>query len=205
MCSPYMSFKKLVQKQRSCNLDNLSLVISASKTKNEKVRKAYLKFLFEYLKYVAEKKDGIYSLIQLTFKRLVFRDSMTFSRIFPPRIVMRKYNTCIYRLLLASLCFQLIRSLQIKSNRFSSILCKRFIPTKVTLYLFRPTDAAAYNQSNTSSYQQKAFQIDSSSFSKVLKRSRWRVQKCGTEGHQFDHTKYGGYRFFYTNFQDNDS
>jgi len=43
--SPYMAFKKLVQKQRNNNLDNLSLVISASKTKNEKVRKAYLKFL----------------------------------------------------------------------------------------------------------------------------------------------------------------
>jgi hypothetical protein len=55
--SPYITFKKLMQKQKNSNLDNLSLAIASAKIRNIKVRQAYLKFLIEYVKYIAEKKD----------------------------------------------------------------------------------------------------------------------------------------------------
>lgn len=57
--SPYIAFKKLLQKQRNNNLDNLSLVIAAAKVRSLRVRQAYLLFLEEYAKYIAEKKDCI--------------------------------------------------------------------------------------------------------------------------------------------------
>lgn len=55
--SPYITFKKLLQKQKNSNLDNLSLAIASAKVKNLKVRMAYFQFLVEYVKYIAEKKD----------------------------------------------------------------------------------------------------------------------------------------------------
>lgn len=55
--SPYITFKKLMQKQKNSNLDNLSLTIASAKVRNIKVRLAYLNFLVEYVKYIAEKKD----------------------------------------------------------------------------------------------------------------------------------------------------
>jgi len=46
-----------MQKQKNSNLDNLSLAIASAKVRNIKVRLAYLNFLVEYVKYIAEKKD----------------------------------------------------------------------------------------------------------------------------------------------------
>ena len=57
LTSPYITFKKLLQKQKTSNLDNLTLLITSAKVKNIKVRVAYLNFLVEYIKYIAEKKD----------------------------------------------------------------------------------------------------------------------------------------------------
>lgn len=55
--SPYITFKKILQKQKTRNEDNLSLITSTARSKNIKVRKAYLKFINEYIQYIAEKKD----------------------------------------------------------------------------------------------------------------------------------------------------
>jgi hypothetical protein len=43
--SPYITFKKILQKQKSRNEDNLSLITSVAKSTNIKVRKSYLKFI----------------------------------------------------------------------------------------------------------------------------------------------------------------
>jgi len=43
--SPYITFKKILQKQKNRNEDNLSLITNVAKCKNIKVRKAYLKFV----------------------------------------------------------------------------------------------------------------------------------------------------------------
>ena len=43
--SPYITFKKILQKQKNKNEDNLSLITSVAKSKNIKVRKSYLKFI----------------------------------------------------------------------------------------------------------------------------------------------------------------
>lgn len=51
--SPYITFKKILQKQKSRNEDNLSLITSVAKSKNIKVRKSYLKFISEYIQYIA--------------------------------------------------------------------------------------------------------------------------------------------------------
>ncbi len=40
--SPYITFKKFLQKQKNSSLDNLSLIIAASKVKNARIRTAYL-------------------------------------------------------------------------------------------------------------------------------------------------------------------
>lgn len=72
--SPYVTFKKLLQKQRNSNLDNLSLAISASRVKSIKVRQAYLQFLTEYVKYIAEKKDGTCFNIKRYFKKQLSKD-----------------------------------------------------------------------------------------------------------------------------------
>lgn len=53
MTSPYITFKKFLQKQKNNNTDNFSLIIEASKVRNIKVREAYLAFLKEYVKYIA--------------------------------------------------------------------------------------------------------------------------------------------------------
>lgn len=45
LTSPYITFKKLLQKQKNSNLDNLALVIGSAKAKNIKIRIAYLNFL----------------------------------------------------------------------------------------------------------------------------------------------------------------
>lgn len=58
-----------MQRQKSSNLDNLSLVMGASRVKSIKVRTAYLAFLTEYIKYIAEKKDSTCFSIQIYFKK----------------------------------------------------------------------------------------------------------------------------------------
>jgi hypothetical protein len=55
--SPYITFKKLSQKQKDNNQDNLSLVITSARVKNIKIRISYLNFLSAYIEYVGEKKD----------------------------------------------------------------------------------------------------------------------------------------------------
>jgi hypothetical protein len=54
--SPYLAFKKFPQKHKEYNMDNLQVVINASKTKNIKIRQYYIKFLEEYINYIGEKK-----------------------------------------------------------------------------------------------------------------------------------------------------
>lgn len=58
--SPYLAFKKLLQKHnnRLDGVDNLQILIDASKTKNIKVRQFYINFLEQYMSYIGEKKDG---------------------------------------------------------------------------------------------------------------------------------------------------
>lgn len=51
--SPYITFKKILQKQKNRNQDNLSLITNIAKNKNIKVRKAYLKFISQYIQYIA--------------------------------------------------------------------------------------------------------------------------------------------------------
>lgn len=43
--SPYLAFKKLLQKRKEEGSDNLQTLINASKSKNIKVRYYYIKFL----------------------------------------------------------------------------------------------------------------------------------------------------------------
>ena len=43
--SPYLAFKKLLQKRKEEGSDNLQALINASKSKNIKVRYYYIKFL----------------------------------------------------------------------------------------------------------------------------------------------------------------
>lgn len=53
-------------------MDNLSLAIASAKLKNLKVRNAYLNFLVEYVKYIAEKKDRkIFPYLE-TFQKATF-------------------------------------------------------------------------------------------------------------------------------------
>lgn len=73
--SPYITFKKLLHKQKNSNLDNLSLAIASARVKNLKVRLAYLQFLIEYVKYIAEKKDRTNVVIKMRFKRPRSKDS----------------------------------------------------------------------------------------------------------------------------------
>jgi hypothetical protein len=96
--SPYITFKKLLQKQKSSNLDNLSLAIASARVKNLKVRLAYLQFLVEYVKYIAEKKDRIILIIQKPFKRRLLRDFMRITHISLPRKVMKRPITSILKL-----------------------------------------------------------------------------------------------------------
>lgn len=65
--SPYLAFKKLLQK-REDGLDNLEILILTSNSRNARVREAYLSFLNEYVQYVAEKKDCTYGLTQHCFR-----------------------------------------------------------------------------------------------------------------------------------------
>ena len=66
--SPYITFKKFLQKTKNSPYDNFHTVISVPKSKNIKLRIAYLQFLQEYIKYIAEKKDSTYPPIQITTK-----------------------------------------------------------------------------------------------------------------------------------------
>lgn len=68
-----------MQKQKNSNLDNLSIVIGASRVKNIKVRTAYLAFLSEYIKYIAEKKDRTCLSIQICFRK---SPSNAFSKVY---------------------------------------------------------------------------------------------------------------------------
>lgn len=56
--SPYLAFKKLLQKRKEDGADNLQVLINASKSKNIKIRQSYINFLSEYIAYVGEKKDS---------------------------------------------------------------------------------------------------------------------------------------------------
>jgi hypothetical protein len=88
--SPYITFKKLLQKQKSSNLDNLSLAIASARVRNLKVRLAYLHFLVEYVKYIAEKKDRNFETMQRSSKKPPFNASMKITRISRPRKTIRK-------------------------------------------------------------------------------------------------------------------
>jgi hypothetical protein len=96
MTSPYITFKKFLQKQKNNNFDHLSLVIGASKVKNIKVRNAYLDFLKEYVKYIAEKKDRTNDITQKSSKKLRLRDySKTF--LFLPSRPIKNSIICILK------------------------------------------------------------------------------------------------------------
>lgn len=66
--SPYITFKKFLQKTKNSPYDNFHTVISVPKSKNIKLRIAYLQFLQEYIKYIAEKKDSTHPPIKIIIK-----------------------------------------------------------------------------------------------------------------------------------------
>lgn len=51
--SPYLTFKKLVQKTQDDNNDNLSILINTAKSRNIRVRESYLRFLSDYVEYAS--------------------------------------------------------------------------------------------------------------------------------------------------------
>ena len=64
--SPYITFKKLLQKQKKeseNDITNLGVLIRIGRSKNIKLRKSYLRFLEEYIHYIAEKKDSNFEVI----------------------------------------------------------------------------------------------------------------------------------------------
>jgi hypothetical protein len=54
----YTTFKKLFQKDISIEKENYLLLSSVSRSKNIKIRQQYLKFFEEFVKHIAQRRDG---------------------------------------------------------------------------------------------------------------------------------------------------
>lgn len=61
--SPYITFKRLLKKRKRADgtfeEPDLELIMREGKSRSLKIRKEYIRFLEEYVKYISEKKDSI--------------------------------------------------------------------------------------------------------------------------------------------------
>lgn len=62
----YTTFKKLFQKDISIEKENYVLLSSVSRSKNIKIRREYLRFFEEFVKHIAQRRDGTWALTQPT-------------------------------------------------------------------------------------------------------------------------------------------
>jgi hypothetical protein len=74
--TPYTTFKKLFQKDNSVEKENYVLLSSVSRSKNIRIRIQYLRFFEEFVKHIAQRRDGILAVMQPTSTIVISIDSI---------------------------------------------------------------------------------------------------------------------------------
>jgi hypothetical protein len=134
--SPYITFKKFLQKHKNTHFDNLYTVINASRVKNIRIRNAYLQFLREYIRYIAEKKDRKWPPTQTASRKPPPRGCSTTSPS-PPGTPPRNSTTSTSKPSTSSSSSWAIASPPTAPSRCSSTASKRYRPTEVLSLLSR--------------------------------------------------------------------